>query len=179
MVSRSSWALPVAAVVVVTAAGTAGAAKRKDDPMSYGEVRDFLARHTDVVELGDGEGALVAICPAWQGRVMTSTCAGEDGPGFGFVNRAFIEAGRLDPRFNNYGGEDRMWLSPEGGPFSLWFKPGAEQTLENWYTAPAMNEGAYEVTSGPHLGYAIQWFAFVAITVVGYAALLRRVMREG
>ncbi|MFU8888644.1 MAG: SURF1 family protein [Trueperaceae bacterium] len=35
------------------------------------------------------------------------------------------------------------------------------------------------VTSGPHLGYAIQWFAFVLVTVVGYAALLRRVTREG
>jgi surfeit locus 1 family protein len=31
-----------------------------------------------------------------------------------------------------------------------------------------------ELTAGSHLGYAIQWYAFVAITVVGYAALLRR-----
>ena len=90
MVSRKYGTLLVAAVVVVTA-GVAEAAKRKDDPMSYREVRDFLVRHTQVVELGDGEGALVAICPAWQGRVMTSTCAGEEGPSFGFVNRAFIE----------------------------------------------------------------------------------------
>ncbi len=148
MVSRRYWALPVAAIVVVTAVGMADGAKRKGDPMSYREVRDFLVRHTAVVELGDGEGGLVAICPEWQGRVMTSTCDGEDGPSFGFVNRAFIEAGRLDPRLNNYGGEDRMWLSPEGGQFSLWFKPGAEQTLDNWYTAPALNEGAFRITSG-------------------------------
>ncbi|OHB84751.1 MAG: hypothetical protein A2V98_23535 [Planctomycetes bacterium RBG_16_64_12] len=116
--------------------------------MSYREVRDLIVRHTRVVELGDGEGALVAICPEWQGRVMTSTCGGEDGPSFGFVNRAFIEAGKLDPRLNNYGAEDRMWLSPEGGPFSLWFKPGAEQTMENWHTPPALNEGAFKITSG-------------------------------
>lgn len=31
---------------------------------------------------------------------------------------------------------------------------------------------------GSHLGYAIQWFAFAAITLVGYPALLRRVRRE-
>jgi hypothetical protein len=102
-----------------------------------------------VVELADGEGALVAICPEWQGRVMTSTCGGRHGPSFGFVNRAFIEAGRPDPRLNNYGGEDRMWLSPEGGQFSLWFKPGAEQTLANWYTPPALNEGAFRIAAGP------------------------------
>ncbi len=117
--------------------------------MSYREVRDFLLRHTSVVELDDGEGALVALCPEWQGRVMTSTCGGENGPSFGFVNRAFIEANRPDPRFNNYGGEDRMWFSPEGGPFSLWFAPGAEQTLDNWYTPAALNEGEFPLTVGP------------------------------
>jgi len=48
-------------------------------------------------------------------------------------------------------------------------------TAEAWPAPPE----PYEVTSGPHLGYAIQWFAFVLVTVVGYAALLRRVVREG
>jgi len=143
---RRPW-LPVAALAVVGI--LIDAAQLKGDEMSYREVRDFLVRHTQVVELADGNGGLVAICPEWQGRVMTSTSGGKDGPSFGFVNRAFIEAGELDPRFNNYGAEDRMWLSPEGGPFSLWFKPGAEQTLDNWYTAPALNKGAFEITSAP------------------------------
>ena len=144
----NGWHLLVAAVALAMAGASVEATKRKGDPMSYREVRDFLVRHTEVVELSDGQGALVAICPAWQGRVMTSTCGGEDGPSFGFVNRAFIEWGKLDPRFNNYGGEDRMWLSPEGGQFSLWFKPGAEQTLDNWYTPPALNEGPFKIVSG-------------------------------
>jgi len=116
--------------------------------MSYREVRDFLRRHTHVVELADDRGARVAVCPEWVGRVMTSTCGGPEGPSFGFVNRPFIEAGKTDPKFNNYGGEERFWLSPEGGQFSLWFKPGAEQTLANWLTAPALNEGAWEVAPG-------------------------------
>ena len=117
--------------------------------MSYREVTEFLRRYTDVVELADDRGARVAVCPQWQGRVMTSTCGGIEGPSFGFVNRQFIEAGQHNPKLNNYGGEDRMWLSPEGGQFSLWFKPDAEQTLENWFTPPALNEGAWEVVSRP------------------------------
>jgi surfeit locus 1 family protein len=32
---------------------------------------------------------------------------------------------------------------------------------------------------GPHLGYAIQWFSFALIGVVGYGALIRRNMRRG
>jgi hypothetical protein len=117
--------------------------------MTYRETLEFLGRHTKVVELTDDRGARVAVCPEWQGRVMTSTCGGTAGPSFGFVNRPFIEAGKPDPKFNNYGGEDRFWLSPEGGQFSLWFKPGEEQTLENWSTPPALNEGAWEVASRP------------------------------
>ena len=120
--------------------------------MSYREVKEFLDRHTGVVELTDGGGARVAVCPGWQGRVMTSTCGGLDGPSFGFVNRPFIEAGKPDPKFNNFGGEDRLWLSPEAGQFSLWFTPGAEQVWDNWFTPPALNEGAWNVTAGDDAG---------------------------
>jgi hypothetical protein len=140
--------LLVAAVVVIVAGGPAAGAKPKGDPMSYSEARDFLATHTNVLELIGSKGARVAICPSWQGRVMTSTCGGIDGPSFGFLCTKFIEGGKLNPHFNNYGGEDRVWLSPEGGPFSLWFKPGDAQKLEDWYTPPAFNEGVWEVTSG-------------------------------
>ncbi len=113
--------------------------------MSYREEKAFMGEYVNLVELKTADGGRVAVAPEWQGRVMTSTCGGDDGPSFGFVNRAFIEAGQLDPKFNNYGGEERLWLSPEGGQFSLWFKPGAEQNMENWFTAPAINKGAWDV----------------------------------
>ena len=136
-------------VVVATAAvtGTARGADTKGSSMSYGEVRDFLAKHTQLVELTAEDGARVAIAPAWQGRVMTSTCAGLDGPSFGFVCDDFISAGKTNPHFNNYGGEERMWLSPEGGQYSLWFKLGEVQNLSNWHTPPMLNDAAWKVTS--------------------------------
>ena len=85
---------------------------------------------------------------------MTSTCGSGvgdmTGPSFGFINSEFIEAGQDNLHFNNYGGEERMWLSPEGGQFSLWFKPGEQQNLDNWLTPPAFNEGAWKVVSGPN-----------------------------
>ena len=136
----------VCAAAVFGLAGVFGLETRGEE-MPYGKVRGFLSEHTRVVELSGERGARVAVCPEWQGRVMTSTCGGDDGPSFGFVNRSFIEAGKLDPRFNNYGAEDRMWLSPEAGRFSLWFAPGAAQTLANWHTPPALNAGPYEAAS--------------------------------
>ena len=138
------------AVLLALCAGVAPAATPKGTSMSYGEVRKFLAQHTELVELTNREGARVAICPQWQGRVMTSTCDGLDGPSFGFINDEFIREGKPNLHFANYGAEDRLWLSPEGGQFSLWFKPGESQDLNHWYTPPAFNEGAWPVVSGPH-----------------------------
>jgi len=113
--------------------------------MSYCDTRDYLKTKTDIIELFDGADSRVTVCPAWAGRVMTSTSTGEDGEDFGWVNRAHIDWGGSDPRFNNYGGEERMWLSPEGGQFSLWFPSGAEQTLDNWYTPEALNASVFDV----------------------------------
>ncbi len=112
--------------------------------MNYHDATKFLAEHTDLVELADGD-ARVAVAPGWQGRVMTSTCGGLGGASFGFINRPFIERGEHDPKLNNYGGEERLWLSPEGGPFSLWFAPGVPQVFDTWYTQPMLNEGAWQV----------------------------------
>ena len=51
----------------------------------YGYNRDFLKKHTEVIELKNGNSA-IAIVPAWQGRVMTSTAEGDAGFSFGWIN---------------------------------------------------------------------------------------------
>ncbi len=141
-------ALAAGGAAALAAGGAAAmAAETKGTPMSYGKVREFLAAHAEVVELTSGDGARVAICPAWQGRVVTSTCGGMEGLSFGFINDEFITAGKPNLHFNNYGAEERLWLSPEGGQFSLWFVRGKPQNLDNWFTPPAFNEGAWKVVS--------------------------------
>jgi hypothetical protein len=152
-IAQLVWLLALGGLSMATADslwgdGPARAAEPGTVSPTYREVKDYLARHTEVVELTDSDGARVAICPEWQGRVMTSTCGGPSGPSFGFVHREFIDAGKEDLHFNNYGGEDRFWLSPEGGPFSLWFAPGMEQKLDNWFTPPAFNAGAFQLAPG-------------------------------
>jgi hypothetical protein len=139
----------ILAAALLAGGAVALAAETKGKPMSYGEARDFLAKHTELVELTNGAGARVAICPAWQGRVMTSTCGDMGGPSFGFIHEEYIKADKHDLHFNNYGAEERLWLSPEGGQFSLWFAPGKQQNLDNWFTPPAFNEGAWKVVSAP------------------------------
>jgi hypothetical protein len=139
-------------LLLAAAVGAAQAEEQKGKTMSYGEVRDFLSQHTKVVELKNDSGAGVVITPDWQGRVMTSTCGGNDGPSFGFVNSDYVKEGKLDLHMNNFGAENRLWFCPEGGPYSLWFKPGVEQVMKNWFTPPAFNEGGWKVVSEPKDG---------------------------
>lgn len=149
MIWPVSGALVLAVLAGFSVVQRAGAA----EPETYGAVRDFLVAHTKVVELTGENGERVAICPEYQGRVMTSTAGDVEGTSFGWVNREFIERGVADKHFNNYGGEDRIWLGPEGGRYSLFFAPGAAQTLANWYTPPALNDGGFKITSAqndPH-----------------------------
>ncbi|MBS0612517.1 MAG: hypothetical protein JSS24_05030, partial [Proteobacteria bacterium] len=94
----------------------------------------FLRKHVQVIVLSDAQGrAKIALVPAWQGRVMTSTARGDAGPGFGWVNRELVASGRLDPHINVFGGEDRIWLGPEGGQFSIFFAQDAPFDLDHWF----------------------------------------------
>ena len=50
----------------------------------------FMEKHTQIVLL-ENDGAAVAVAPAYQGRVMTSTVDRKEGAGFGWINRPVIE----------------------------------------------------------------------------------------
>src|SRR5436309_3173320 len=71
--------------------------------------------------------ARIVVCPELQGRVMTSTATGMGGLSFGWINRDLISSGGKRPHINAYGGEDRFWLGPEGGQFSIFFAKGDPQ----------------------------------------------------
>jgi hypothetical protein len=121
-----------------------GAGGAASSAVTFQEDVDFLRQHGEVELLeGDG-GARVAISPTYQGRVMTSGVA-PGGRSFGWVNRSFIEAGERGTPFDNFGGEDRFWLGPEGGQYGLYFAPGSDFNLDNWQVPPAINEGAWDV----------------------------------
>ncbi|MFP4356697.1 MAG: DUF6786 family protein [Phycisphaerae bacterium] len=114
---------------------------------SYQDDLEFLQKHADVIQLSGADEATIAVVPAWQGRVMTSSLGGSSTASFGWIHRDFIQAGQDDSTFNNYGGEDRFWLGPEAGQFGLWFKPGEPFDLKHWKTPPGFNRGAFDVTS--------------------------------
>jgi hypothetical protein len=115
---------------------------------SFREDIAFLERHTNLIVLSDDAGQTkVAVAPAWQGRVMTSTNGGDAGSSFGWLNHELIESGKLQRHINAFGGEDRFWLGPEGGQFSLFFAKGDKFDLEHWQTPAQIDTMPYQVIS--------------------------------
>lgn len=114
---------------------------------SFGYDRNFLQQSDDsLVVLSDKTGsARVIVSPKYQAKVFTSTADGDSGLSFGWVNyKAFT--GAVDAHMNAYGGENRLWLGPEGGRFSLFFKPGDSMVFTNWKTPPAIDTEPWTVT---------------------------------
>lgn len=113
---------------------------------SFGYDLHFLQLHDSVIVLKDNSGeSRIIVSPKYQGKVFTSTANGNDGLSIGWVNyKAF--SGKPDQHMNAYGGENRFWLGPEGGKFSLFFKPGAKMVFENWKTPSAFDSEPWDVT---------------------------------
>ena len=107
----------------------------------------FLSQHDSVVVLhSDDPDAQIIVSPKYQAKVFTSTAKGMGGASFGWVNyKAFGAA--PDPHMNAYGGENRLWLGPEGGKFSLYFKPGDSMAFHHWRTPAAFDTEAWAVTA--------------------------------
>lgn len=108
----------------------------------------FLAKHRDTIVLSAPSGkGKVAVVPAFQGRVMTSAARGDDGQSYGFIKDDLVASDKTLTGINPYGGEDRFWLGPEGGQFSIFFPPGAKaQTLKEWQTPAVIDTTPYAVT---------------------------------
>lgn len=123
---------------------------------TYAEDLAFLRKHTPIIELSDGKSR-VAIAPDWQARVVTSTTDSESGPSFGWIKRDVIAEGikpedqltGLQKHIHVFGGEERFWLGPEGGPFALFFPPKVPQSFENWKTPALLDTEAFSPVEPP------------------------------
>ena len=114
---------------------------------SFGYDLAFLKKHhANAVQLKNGDASIIVL-PNYQGRVMTSTAEGNKGFSFGWINHDLIASGQPTPHFNAFGGEERFWLGPEGGQFSIYFKPGTAFTFDNWYVPPSLDTEGFDVVS--------------------------------
>jgi len=126
----------------------AGAAPVAEDSVQKGSFAydlKFLQEHDPELVHLQSSASGILVSPKYQAKVFTSTASGDQGKSFGWINyKAFSTA--IDPHMNAYGGENRIWLGPEGGKYSLFFKPGDSMTFSNWKTPAAFDTEAWKVT---------------------------------
>jgi hypothetical protein len=109
----------------------------------------FLATYDSTfIELKDESGsARVLVSPTWQGRVMTSTSTGPEGASYGWINYDLLTSGKKKIQFNPVGGEERLWLGPEGGQFSIYFAPGDTFNINKWQVPAAIDTIPFKIQS--------------------------------
>lgn len=136
-------------IIVMALAAFAGCAPRQAESGTYGQdLRFFKDQGIETVEIASPDGkSRVLMVPGWQGRVMTSTTGGEKGRSYGWINYKYISSGEVSPQFNSYGGEERFWIGPEGGPNSYYFAPGVEQVYANWVVPKVIDTEAFTLES--------------------------------
>jgi hypothetical protein len=122
------------------------AMEKNDEKGTFGYDLNYLSEKDSLIVLkSDDEKAQVILSAKYQAKVFTSTADGLEGRSHGFVNYKFFEAGIVDEHMNGFGGENRLWLGPEGGKYSIFFEPGKEQVYENWHTPKPFDIEAWEV----------------------------------
>lgn len=106
---------------------------------------DFMKKYEkDLVILKSGK-SMIAVAPRLQGRVMTSSANGMIGTSYGWINKAHFKSGEINPQINVYGGEERFWLGPEGGQYSIYFEKGEAFTFENWATPKLIDLEPFDI----------------------------------
>jgi len=102
----------------------------------------FLQKHDSVIVLKSGS-SMVIVSPKYQAKVFTSTADGSTS--FGWINYKAFD-GAPDLHMNAYGGENRLWLGPEGGKFSLFFPKDAKMEFANWKTPAPFDTDPWTVS---------------------------------
>ncbi len=116
------------------------------DKGTYGYDLEFLKKHTKPIEL-KSDNARIIISPEYQGRVMTSSADGLQGVSFGWINHELIASGEKLQHINPVGGEERFWLGPEGGQFSIFFPAGSNFDFEDWQTPASIDTETFDLVA--------------------------------
>lgn len=114
---------------------------------SYGFDKNFLKENiVGAFELvSEDSMSRILLSADYQGRVITSTAEGDSGTSFGWLNYNLIKGNQKKKQFNPFGGEERFWLGPEGGQYSLYFKGGDSFNINHWQVPVLVDTVTYNL----------------------------------
>ncbi|MES2331180.1 MAG: DUF6786 family protein [Bacteroidota bacterium] len=126
--------------------------QNKNEKGSFAHDLCFLQKHDSVIVLQSDQSKVI-VSTKYQGKVFTSTSDGNNS--FGWIHYSAFDA-PLDPHMNAYGGENRLWLGPEGGKFSLFFHKDSKMEFANWKTPAAFDSEPWMIKEKNETTVALQ-----------------------
>jgi hypothetical protein len=111
------------------------------------DLRYLSEKDSLIVLTGNNRLAQVVVSPGYQAKVFTSSADGLNGESLGYVNYKALDSETIDEHMNGYGGENRFWLGPEGGKYSIFFRPQSQQTYDNWHTPAPIDTEPWDVAT--------------------------------
>jgi len=115
---------------------------------TFGYDLNYISRTDNPIVLtGDNGKSQIIVSAKYQAKVFTSTVDGLSGKSLGYVGYKALDAESFDEHMNGYGGENRFWLGPEGGQYSIYFEPAKEQVFSNWHTPKPIDIEPWEVVA--------------------------------
>ncbi len=135
--------------VILLAGFVLGCARQQQSALdrtgvTFADDVEFLRNYGNVQILRAPGGGRVAVSAQYQARVMTSALA-EDAASLGWINHEFIKAGETGTQFDNYGGEDRFWLGPEGGQYGFYFPENSPFEFSAWQVPEDLHMGQWTI----------------------------------
>jgi hypothetical protein len=126
---------------------TKSASSKVFEKGTYGYDASFLKKKlSNTIELQDESGnAKLLLSADYQGRVMSSTASGDSSTSFGWINYNLIDTKQKKAQFNPVGGEERFWIGPEGGQFSIYFKEGDSFNIAHWQVPAVIDTVSYSL----------------------------------
>jgi len=112
--------------------------------MRFSELVELLkdTGHAPATLVGRRVELQVVCAPTLVGRVMSCTFDALRSDALGWIGVEAIQRGAVNPVFNNFGGEERIWFGPEGTQFGLHFADKT-QTFAAYRVQPAMSSLPY------------------------------------
>lgn len=114
---------------------------------TFGYDLNFLSEKDSLIILKNETDAQVIVSARYQAKVFTSTTSGAEGQSLGFIKYDAFDYDTPNEHMNAFGGENRFWLGPEGGQYSVYFKANTEQVYDNWHTPKPIDIEPWDLVS--------------------------------
>jgi len=112
---------------------------------------------------------------AGQVQVRGMMRLGPDKPDVGGIPDPTLTPGQARLEFWNFANLERISQQLPYPVLTIYIQPDVDAAD---VTAPIPYQPEIELTEGPHFGYALQWFAYASILVLGYPFYVRRQIKE-